>query len=57
MNLINTLPGAQFGFRSGIVTASFNVINDNVLLAADRGNVTVLILLDFGKALDSIRVF
>ena len=50
------LPNTQSGFRPGYscTTALSNIIDD-VLRASDRGDLTVLILLDYSKAFDTIN--
>lgn len=52
----NALPEYQSGFRSGYgcATALTNVVDD-ILKATDNGEVTVLVLLDFSKAFDTIH--
>lgn len=52
----NILPYTQSGFRKGYscATALLNVI-DNILEATDSGKLTVLVLLDYSKAFDTIN--
>lgn len=49
-------PGCQSGFRKNYscTTAMLN-ISDDILRATDSGNLTVLVLLDFSKAFDTIN--
>nr|CAI5852127.1 unnamed protein product [Callosobruchus analis] len=50
------LPDEQAGFRAGhsCCTALLNV-TDNILKATDRGEITILVLLDYSKAFDTIN--
>lgn len=52
----NILPELQSGFRKkrGTVTALLDVV-DNIICAQDEGLCTVLVLLDFSRAFDSIN--
>lgn len=56
LNLKNILPEAQSGFRTGhnCSTALLNV-TDDILRATDVGLVTVLVLLDFSRAFDTVN--
>lgn len=56
LKLNNILPDIQSGFREGhnCTTALLNV-TDNILSATDSGYVTVLVLLDFSRAFDTVR--
>lgn len=50
------LPGTQSGFRPGFSCASALAnITDDIISATDLGQVTVLVLLDFSKAFDTIN--
>ncbi|CAH2096603.1 unnamed protein product [Euphydryas editha] len=50
------LPSLQSGFRKGHSTATaLSDIVDNLLTAQDQGMVSLLILLDFARAFDSIN--
>ncbi|CAH2108077.1 unnamed protein product [Euphydryas editha] len=53
----NILPVLQSGFRKhhSTTTALINVMDD-VLLAQDDGNVTIMVLLDFSRAFDAINI-
>lgn len=53
----NILPETQSGFRKGrgTVTAMLDV-TDNILCAQDEGLCTILVLLDFSRAFDSINL-
>ncbi|KAL0883331.1 hypothetical protein ABMA27_016821 [Loxostege sticticalis] len=53
----NILPDLQSGFRRGhgTATALADVV-DNLLTAQDKGMVSMLILLDFSRAFDSINI-
>lgn len=56
INNFHILPSFQSGFRPGYscTTALTNIIDD-IMSATDKGLVTVLALLDFSKAFDSIN--
>lgn len=53
----NILPQKQSGFRKGhsTSTALLDVV-DNLLGAQDRGMVSILVLLDFSRAFDSLNI-
>lgn len=53
----NLLPIAQSGFRRGrsTVTALANVVDD-ILYSQDKGEGTILVLLDYSRAFDSINI-
>lgn len=53
----NMLPEVQSGFRRGrsTVTALLDV-TDNILQAQDQGMCTLLVLLDFSRAFDSLNI-
>ncbi|XP_060810695.1 uncharacterized protein LOC132904396 [Amyelois transitella] len=53
----NVLPVLQSGFRRnhGTTTALLDV-TDNILAAQDRGQCTILTLLDFSRAFDSLNI-
>lgn len=53
----NILPKEQSGFRKGrsTVTALLDV-TDNILSAQDNGMCTILVLLDFSRAFDSLNI-
>ena len=51
------LPALQSGFRRNHSTATALLdITDNILSAQDRGEVAVLILLDFSRAFDALNI-
>ncbi|XP_063837210.1 uncharacterized protein LOC135086410 [Ostrinia nubilalis] len=53
----NILPSLQSGFRRGHGTATALLDEvDNILAAQDQGMATILVLLDFSRAFDSISV-
>jgi len=56
LNNFDIIPGNQSGFRAGFscVSALNNVVDD-VLRASDVGEVSVLVLLDFSRAFDTIN--
>lgn len=56
VNVYDVLPPYQSGFRPGFssVSAVTHVVDD-VLRASDAGNATVLVLLDFSRAFDTIH--
>lgn len=56
LNEYSILPEEQAGFRKGYdcTTALLNV-TDDILRATDCGKLTILVLLDFSRAFDSIR--
>lgn len=51
----NILPDVQSGFRAGFssTTALLN-ITDDIIRAADSGHVTMMVLLDYSKAFDTL---
>lgn len=54
--LYKILSDSQCGFRKGFSTASaLAVVTDEILSALDKGLVSVLVLLDFSKAFDTIN--
>lgn len=56
VNKIGILPIVQSGFRPGHSTSTaLSHIVDDILSATDNGKVTVLILLDYSKAFDTIN--
>lgn len=55
LNKYNILPDAQSGFRRGYsCTTAFLNITDDILTAIDKGMLTVLVMLDYSKAFDTI---
>lgn len=53
----NIFPDLQSGFRRGRSTASaLSDVVDNVLSAQDLGQGTILVLLDFSRAFDSLNI-
>lgn len=51
----NLLPNSQSGFRSGCsCTTALLCVTDDILRATDAGLVTVLVLLDYSKAFDTV---
>lgn len=53
----NILPVVQSGFRKNKSTATALLdVTDNLLCAQDKGLCTLLVLLDFSRAFDSINV-
>lgn len=56
VNAHNVLPPSQSGFRPSFnsVSAVTHVVDD-ILRASDAGKVTVLVLLDFSRAFDTIH--
>ena len=51
----NLLPKLQSGFRKGYSTATALLkVLDDILLAADRGEKTGLVLFDYSKAFDTL---
>ena len=51
----NLLPKLQSGFRKGYSTATtLQKVLDDILLAADRGETTGLVLFDYIKAFDTL---
>ena len=53
--LNNLLPSAQSGFRKDhSCTTALLKVTDDILQAADRGELTALILLDYSKAFDKL---
>ena len=56
LNLYHVLPEYQSGFRSGLgcSTALLNV-TDDIIKAVDKGEATVLILIDYSKAFDGLN--
>lgn len=54
--LNNLLPDSQCGFRKGFSTATaLATVTDDLIRAQDRGLVSVLVLLDYSKAFDTIN--
>lgn len=52
----NLLPDTQSGFRSGhSCTTALLCVTDDILQATDQGLVTVLVLLDYSKAFDTVN--
>lgn len=53
----NLLPDIQSGFRQhhGCTTALINVLSDNIIEASRNGKITVLVILDYSKAFDTIN--
>ena len=56
LTLHNLLPMTQSGFRPGYsCTTTFLHILDDIIAASDKGSCTVLVLLDFSRAFDTIN--
>jgi hypothetical protein len=56
LNQFNLLPTNQSGFRKNFSTCTaLTKITDDACLGLDSGKVTILLLLDFSKAFDSIN--
>ena len=54
--LNNFLPDSQCGFRKGYsTTTALTVVTNDIFEAFDKGLVSVLVLLDFSKAFDTIN--
>lgn len=52
----NILPNSQSGFRSGFSCATALLdVTDNIFKEIDNGNASVLVLLDYSKAFDTIN--
>lgn len=56
INKYNLLPVVQSGFRSGYsCTTALLHVTDDILSATDQGLMTVVVLLDFSKAFDTVN--
>lgn len=52
----NLLPTVQSGFRAGYsCTTAMLKVTDDILSATDRGDLTIMVLLDYSKAFDTVN--
>lgn len=56
LEICKILPACQSGFRSAhSCTTALLKVSDDILQATDRGQLTILVLLDFSRAFDTVR--
>lgn len=55
-NLYDILPPTQSGFREGhSCTTAMLAVTDDIMEATDRGDITIMTLLDYSKAFDTVN--